>query len=121
MSIRNSPSVIEGVQVPCLLPNILIIRRGNKVNRNMITVSSTITRAIGRAIINDHRSEKFAANVLGVISPKVTINTVMMNVAIKTLDSPLPSKVIAIAVPKDDAKIIKAFSVRRIVEKNFSG
>ena len=86
----------------------------------MTDVSKYMITLMGLATIRDHRSAAPAARVLGVISPNVTMTTVMTNGAIRTRAGFPPARLIARAVPKEDAKIMKAFSVRRMVAKNFS-
>ena len=84
MSIRNSPSVTDEAHRPCSLPISLTIKRGINVKRKMTVVSRYMIMLMGRATNSDHRSADPAANVLGVISPKATITTVITNGASRT-------------------------------------
>ena len=86
----------------------------------MTGVSMAMIAPIGRATNNDHRSEALAARLFGVISPKITTRRVMATVATSTLDAPPPSRLMAKAVPTEEARMMKAFSVSRMVAKNFS-
>ena len=75
---------------------------------------------IGRATTSDQRSENAAARVFGVISPNITMTTVINSGATRSSAPWFPKMSIAIAVPIDEAKIMNAFSVSRMVAKNFS-
>ena len=83
-------------------------------------VSRVMIISIGRATMRDHRSAAWAARDLGVISPKTTMNTVRTRLVRRTVMPLSPNMEKAIAVPTEEARMIKAFSVNRMVAKNFS-
>ena len=76
--------------------------------------------SMGRATTWAHRSETWTARDLGVISPKVTMSTVITTVARMMLALLSPRMEMAREVPTEVERMMKAFSVRRMVAKNFS-